>query len=106
VKDHIELVLQTGERLASQMTPEQRAAAVAPPQAENVGKTEQAQVAGWGWGGLGGFGGLGAFGFPGMFGLGFGGLGLGGLGFGGLGFGGLGFGGLGFGGLGTGGWFW
>jgi hypothetical protein len=75
VKEHIELVLQNGERLASQMTPEQRADAVTPPQAESVGKTAQAQVvAGWGWGGMAGFGGFGAFGFPMM---GFGGWGWG-----------------------------
>jgi hypothetical protein len=88
---HIELVLQAGERLASQMTPEQRTAAAAPPAEEKVGTTEQAQLAGWGWGGAAGFGGFGAFGFPAM---------------GGFGWGGLGFGGLGFGGLGMGRWFW
>jgi hypothetical protein len=72
VKEHIELVLQTGERLTSQLTPEQRAAAVAPPPPEKVGKTAQAQVAAWGWPGYAGFGGYGAFGFPAMYTLGYG----------------------------------
>jgi hypothetical protein len=130
VKDHIELILKTGEQLASQMTPEQRAAAAEPPPAEKVGTTQQAQIAAWGWPGAAGWGGYGAFGFPGMFGLGAGlgwggygttglygagyGLGYGttglygtgyGLGGYGLGYGGLGYG-LGWGGLGMGGWYW
>jgi hypothetical protein len=70
VKDHIELVLQTGEKLVTQLTPEQRAAAVAPPAAERVGRTQQAQVAAWGYPGVAGFGGYGAFGFPAMYSLG------------------------------------
>ena len=104
VQAHIDQILTTGEKLAAQMTPEQRAAAVQPPAAEKVGKTAQAQLAAWGWPGMAGFGGFGAFGFPGAFGVGFG-LGCG-LGCGGLGFSSLGFSSLGFGGLGLGGWFW
>jgi hypothetical protein len=72
VQEHIDSVLQLGERLASQMTPEQRAEAAAPPASEKVGKTEQAQVAAWGWPGFAGWGGIGAFGFPAMFGVGWG----------------------------------
>jgi hypothetical protein len=72
VKDHIELVLQTAEKLASQLTPEQRAEAAAPPPPEKVGKTQQAQVAAWGWPGAAGWGGYGAFGFPAMYSLGYG----------------------------------
>jgi hypothetical protein len=134
VKDHIELVLQHGERLAAQLTPEQRAEAAAPPAPEKIGKTQQAQVTGWGWPGYGGWGGYGAFGFPAMYNLGYGyaspylgygGLGYGGLGYGGLGYGGFGYGtsfstysayssssayssgcGLGWGALGCGGWYW
>jgi hypothetical protein len=127
VQAHIEHILTTGEKLAAQMTPEQRAEAAAPPAAEKVGKTAEAQVAAWGWPGAAGWGGYGAFGFPGMFGYGAGygglygagygagygltagyGLGYGGLGYGGLGYGGLGYG-LGYGGyggLGLGGWYW
>jgi hypothetical protein len=85
VQAHIETVLDTAEKLASQMTPEERAAAVLPPVAEKIGKTEQAQIYGWGWPSYGGWGGYGAFGFPGMYGLGYG---------------------LGWGGLGLGGWYW
>jgi hypothetical protein len=68
VKDHIALVLQTGAKVAAQLTPEQRAAVVAPPPTEKLGKTAQAQVVAWGWPGMMGWGGFGAFGFPGMFG--------------------------------------
>jgi hypothetical protein len=85
VQAHIEEVLQTGDKLASEMTPEQRARAVQPVSAETIGKTAQAQIAAWGWPGVGGWGGLGAFGFPGMYGYGTG---------------------LGWGGLGLGGWYW
>jgi hypothetical protein len=70
VNAHIEDVLEQAEKLLSQMTPEQRAEAAAPPPPEKVGTAEQAQVVGWGWPGMGGWGGLGAFGFPGMFGFG------------------------------------
>jgi hypothetical protein len=114
VQAHVDQILTTGEKLASQMTPEQRTEAVTPPAAEKVGKTAEAQVAAWGWPGYAGWGGYGAFGFPGMYGygagwglgLGYGGLGYGGLGYGGLGYGGLGYAGLGWGGLGWGGLGW
>ncbi len=77
ISAHIDRVLETGAALASRMTPEQRAAVVTPP--ENIGKTEQAQLVGFGWPGAVGWGGLGAFGFPAGYGLGFGlnGVGLG-----------------------------
>jgi hypothetical protein len=83
---HIDQVLAVGANLAARMTPEQRTAVAAPPAAESVGKTQQAQLVGWGWPGAVGWGGFGAFGFPafGAFGLGFGGLGFAGLGFGGF----------------------
>jgi hypothetical protein len=70
VQEHIDHVLQVGAQLASQMTPEQRAEAATPPSAEKIGKTEQAQLAAWGWPGFAGWGGIGAFGFPGAFGFG------------------------------------
>jgi hypothetical protein len=121
VKLHIDEVIETGQQVAPQMTPEERNNAVTPP--EQLGQTQQGLIAGWGWGAPLGFGGLGAFGFPGMFGgFGFpGGLGWGGLGawganpalwsFPAVGFGGCAAGlcgtGLGMGGvLGAGGWFW
>jgi hypothetical protein len=72
VQGHINRVVNAGKKLAPQMSPEQRKQAVTPP--EKLGKTQQEQLAGWGWGNGVGFGGLGAFGFPGMWG------GLGGLG--------------------------
>jgi hypothetical protein len=77
---HIDQVVAAGANLTARMTPEQRTAAVAAPPAESLGKTQQAQLAGWGC--TAGWGGIGAFGFPafGGFGLGFGGLGLGGFG--------------------------
>jgi hypothetical protein len=96
---HIDQVLQAGAALASRMTPEQRTAAVTPPQAENIGKTQQAQLAAWGYPGAIGWGGYGAFAFPVGYGLGYG---LGGIGYG------LGYGGWGYG-YGTGyglGWGW
>ena len=84
VQAHIATVLATAEKLASQMTPEERAAAAAPPAAENVGKAAQAQIVGWGWPGIAGFGGFGGFGFPLLNSFGWGtGLGWGGLGLGG-----------------------
>ncbi len=117
VQRHIENVLAQGEQLTSQMTPEQRAQGTAPADEEHVGKTAQAQIAGWGYPGYLGWGGYGAFGFP-YYGLGWGnGIGLGwgntyGLGYG-VGYGagyGLGYGGYGLGyggyGLGWGGWGW
>jgi hypothetical protein len=129
VKVHIEHVLQAAEKLSPQLTPEQRAAVVAPPETEKVGKTQQAQLATWGWPGAMGWGGYGAFGFPAMYSLGWG-AGWPGWGYGlGTGYGaygaygassaystssyssygtsyGLGLGGLGWGGLGWGGWGW
>jgi hypothetical protein len=65
-RKHIDEVLATGEKLAVQMTPDERTdAAAAHP--ESIGKTEQALVNAWGWPIGGGWGGLGAFGFPGAF---------------------------------------
>ena len=96
VQAHIDQILTTAEKLAAQMTPEQRTEAVTPPAAEKVGKTTEAQTVAWGWPGYGGWGGYGAFGFPGMYGYG---LGYGGLGYGGVGYGGVGYGGVGYGGL-------
>jgi hypothetical protein len=78
MSEHIDRVIAAGANLTARMTPEQRALAVASPSPESVGKTQQAQLAGFGWGGAG-FGGIGAFGFPA---IGFGGLGFGGTGFG------------------------
>jgi hypothetical protein len=134
VQAHLDEILKAADTLAPKMSPEERAQAVQPPAEEHVGKTQQAQIAAWGWPGYGGWGGYGAFGFPGMYGYGTGygtgygvgygtgygvgygaygagygaGLGWGGLGWGGLGMGGLGWGGLGlgWGGLGLGGWYW
>jgi hypothetical protein len=119
VKDHVEQVVQAGEKLSSQLTPEQRSVVVAPPDPEKVGTTQHALVTAWGWPGFAGWGGYGAFGFPGMYSLGWGagwpGWGFGtGYGtaygttaaygtYGAYGLGGLGFGGLG---LGWGGWYW
>jgi hypothetical protein len=68
VEVHIAQVLQGAEKLASEMTPAERAEATAAPPLEAIGKTGQAQLAAWGWPGAAGWGGLGAFGFPGMFG--------------------------------------
>jgi hypothetical protein len=99
MSEHIERVIAAGASLTARMTPEQRALAVAPAASpESIGKTQQAQLAAFGWGGLGAGwgGGFGAFAFP-AFGLGFGGLGFGGLGFGGFGCGLGACGGLGFG---------
>jgi hypothetical protein len=67
VREHIDEVLRTGADLAARMTPEERAAASAPPAPETTSKTQQAIVSGWGWPNYGGFGGYGAFGFPGMY---------------------------------------
>jgi hypothetical protein len=78
-QEHIDRVIATGQKLAAQMTPEQRAEAAAPPSPEQSGQLRQF-VGGFGWPGAAGFGGLGAFGFPG--------LGVGGFGF--PGFGGFG----------------
>jgi hypothetical protein len=63
---HIDGVIATGEKLATEMTPEERKQA-ATPAPEKVGSTEQAEVHAWGWPAVGAWGGLGAFGFPGMF---------------------------------------
>jgi hypothetical protein len=96
VQQHIDQVLDAGEKLTSTMTPEQRAALATPPAAEKVGKTQQAQLAAWGWPGTAGWGGYGAFGFPNMYTLG--GLNCG-----------VGLStwcGAGWNNLGAGGWFW
>jgi hypothetical protein len=75
---HIDHVLAGGASLAARMTPEQRTAAVAAPAAESIGKTEQAQLVGWGYPGAIGWGGYGAFGFPATYaGFGYGGYGAG-----------------------------
>jgi hypothetical protein len=70
VQAHIAQILQGGARLASEMTPSERAQATATPALETLGKTRQAQIAAWGWPGAAGFGGLGAFGFPAGFAVG------------------------------------
>jgi hypothetical protein len=75
VQQHIGDVLDTAEKLTSQLTAEQRAQVAAAPSQDHVGHLEQFLAGGWGWPGAMGWGGLGAFGFPGMF-YG-GGLGLG-----------------------------
>jgi hypothetical protein len=67
VQDHIAQVLQAAEKLASEMTPAERAQATASPALETIGKAQQAQVTAWGWPAAGGWGGFGAFGFPSMF---------------------------------------
>jgi hypothetical protein len=76
VQQHIAEVLDKGEKLASQLTPEQRAAATTPPSSEDPGAKPHIDViTGWGWPGAAGWGGYGAFAFPGMY---YGGLGYGG----------------------------
>jgi hypothetical protein len=65
VQAHIEELIEDGQAAAPQLTAEERAEAVAPP--ERLGATEQAMIDGWGWRQGRGFGGYGAFGFPGMF---------------------------------------
>ena len=72
VQVHIARVLDVAERLASQMTPEQRVQVATPPARESVGQSVQAQVAAWGWPGAAGWGGYGAFGFPSYGGYGYG----------------------------------
>lgn len=67
VKIHIDEVFETGKKVASQMPSDQRTKAVTPPPKEQLGRTQQGQLAGWGWGSPYGFGGLGAFGFPSMY---------------------------------------
>ena len=62
-QEHIDRVLATGQKLAAEMTPDQRAAAATPPSPEQLGQLKQF-VGGFGWPGAAGFGGLGAFGFP------------------------------------------
>jgi hypothetical protein len=70
VQVHIEEVFRAGRRMISEMTPAERAQAVASPALESLDKTEQAQITAWGWPGAAGWGGLGAFGFPLMYGWG------------------------------------
>jgi hypothetical protein len=65
VLEHIDDVLESAQQVASQLSPEERADAVATP--EQLGETEDALVRGWGWRRARGFGGLGAFAFPGMY---------------------------------------
>jgi hypothetical protein len=105
VQTHINDVLAHGQKLATEMTPEQRTVVATAPAKEEVGSTKQGIIGAWGWPGAMGWGGFGAFGFPGM-GLGWGAPGVGGWGSG-LGYGlGLGWGAPGLGlGWGTGfGW--
>jgi hypothetical protein len=123
VQQHIAEVLDKGERLASELTVEQRAALATAPSAEETPKAQVDVVTMWGWPGAVGYGGYGAFAFPGMYGYGYGypGYGYGGMynpagynppgynpytgnapgynppGMGGYGYGGLGYGGLGYG---------
>jgi len=85
VQDHINDVLSHGEKAAASMTPEERTQLAQPPAKENVGKSQEAQCAYWGWGGAYGYpgwGGWGAFGWPyygtGLYGYG----GYGGYGYG------------------------
>jgi hypothetical protein len=89
VQAHIDAILAGGARAASEMTPEQRALAAAPPAPETLGKTQAAQLIGWGWPATAGWGGYGAFGWPTTY--------MGGMG--------CGFGACGYG-LGMGGWYW
>jgi hypothetical protein len=58
--EHIDSVIATGQKLAAEMTPEQRAEVAKPPSPEQQGQLKQ-YVTGWGWPGYGGFG---AFGYP------------------------------------------
>jgi hypothetical protein len=69
-QEHIDRILAAGQKLAAQMTPEQRAAVASAPSPEQVGHAKQGLVAGYGWPGAAGWGGLGAFGWP-AFGTGF-----------------------------------
>jgi hypothetical protein len=107
-QQHIDMILDAGEKLASRMTPEERARAAAPP--EYVGRVLTGLIDAWGWpAGTAGWGGLGAFGFPGMY------YGSGGCtpGYGAVSPWGYSYGsecayssGYGYGGLGGGGWYW
>lgn len=67
VRLRIDEVIETGQKVASQMTPAERTKAVTPVPKEKLGRTQQHLLTGWGWGGGTGFGGFGAFGFPGMY---------------------------------------
>jgi hypothetical protein len=69
-QDHIDRVLATGQKLAAEMTPAQRAEVATPPSPEQLGQVKQGIVGGFGWPGAVGFGGLGAFGFPAWGGVG------------------------------------
>ncbi len=107
VRIHIDSVFEMGKKVAPQMGHSERVRAITPP--EKLGRTQQALLTSWGWGGGRGFGGFGAFGFPATYywgypatysslypGLGFYGTGLG-----------CGWGGAWCGtGLGLGGWYW
>ncbi|HTQ47150.1 MAG TPA: hypothetical protein VMI75_30555 [Polyangiaceae bacterium] len=63
VQDHIDAVIDQGERAASQMTPEERADLAQPP--EKLDESQQDLIGRWGWGRRRfGWGGVGAFGFP------------------------------------------
>jgi hypothetical protein len=102
VAQHIDQVVDAAEKLAPQMTAEQRVSAAKAPSEDKIGHLEWGLVNAWGWPAGFGWGGLGAFGFPGMYGFGYPGLG----GFYGTGFNtgyscatGFGCYGLGFGGL-------
>jgi hypothetical protein len=66
VGQHIERVVETGQKLSTEMSPADREKLAAAPK-EDVGSTEQGLISTWGWPSTIGFGGLGAFGFPGMY---------------------------------------
>jgi len=63
VQEHIDAVVDQGERDASQMTPDQRAELAQPP--EKLDESQQDLIGRWGWGRRRlGWGGMGAFRFP------------------------------------------
>lgn len=68
VQQHIDDMINQGEKLASQLTPAQRAAIATPPSNSNLDQVRVGIITGWGYPGAVGWGGYGAFGFPGMWG--------------------------------------
>lgn len=72
VQQHVADMINQGEKLASQLTPAQRAAITAPPSSSNLDQVRVGIITGWGYPGAVGWGGYGAFGFPGMWGSGWG----------------------------------
>jgi hypothetical protein len=85
-----EQTLQTAEKLAGQMSPEERAQVTQPPPPETIGATSQALVSAWGWPVYGGWGGMYSLPYYATGPSPFYGAGLG----------------TGWGGLGVGGWYW